>query len=247
MSEATVGSATTSGFRTRRRSDAVEGEIVREFLRQTDRTRVLEIGTGTGRLTGIIRRLASEYVGVDISVDALRAVRGLSHSSTDRCPVALVRGDALRLPLASGSVTVAVLIRLLHRFEDPEQVLREVRRVVVRGGHLILSTNPRPSLGTLAFDLSNAVQGTRHRASVTFARRPSITIRSTHHPGHVTTRGTLAGAIDRAGFEVEKVWSSGLEEMPVVRWLPTNLVLRLAPLLGGRAPMPTDVLLLHGR
>jgi ubiquinone/menaquinone biosynthesis C-methylase UbiE len=50
--------------------------------------------------------------------------------------VTLVRGDGNRLPLADGSLDLAVCGYSLHHFADPAQPLREMVRAVCRGGRV---------------------------------------------------------------------------------------------------------------
>jgi SAM-dependent methyltransferase len=95
---------------------------------------VLDVGCGTGRLLG---RLAQAYptarlVGVD-------AAAGMAHVAVRRDRVAAVVGVAERLPFRTGSVEVLVSTISFHHWGDQRRGLAEVRRVLVPGGHLLLT------------------------------------------------------------------------------------------------------------
>jgi SAM-dependent methyltransferase len=85
----------------------------------------LEVGCGTGARAAVVRELGWAPVGVDLSAGMLRHARG-------RLPVA--RADAVRLPVATGSVPAAVSIMVHTDLPDYPAVLREVARVLRPGG-----------------------------------------------------------------------------------------------------------------
>ena len=99
--------------------------------------RVLDIGTGTGRLLELLAPRAQLTVGVDAS----RAMLALARSRLARAGIgqASVRlADMYRLPFADGSFDLAVLQMVLHYAEDPAGVLAEAARVLVPGGRLVV-------------------------------------------------------------------------------------------------------------
>ncbi len=92
---------------------------------------VLDLACGTGDLAGIARERGARVVGVDFAGAMLAA-------ASRRCPAdtGLVRGDALQLPLASGSVSVAVSGFALRNFVAIPPALTELARVLRAGGRL---------------------------------------------------------------------------------------------------------------
>ena len=92
---------------------------------------VLDLACGTGDFALLARERGARVAGVDFAAAMLAAARA-------RCPadVALVRGDALRLPLADGSVSVAVSGFALRNFTAIPPVLAELARVLRAGGRL---------------------------------------------------------------------------------------------------------------
>ena len=114
--------------------------------------RVLDIGTGTGRLLELLAPRVQSGLGVDASRAMLALARarlartGLGHLSVRQA-------DMYRLPLAGG-FDVVVLQMVLHYAEDPAAVLSEAARVLAPGGRLLvvdLATHDRAALaGRLA-------------------------------------------------------------------------------------------------
>lgn len=85
----------------------------------------LEIGCGTGVHAATVRELGRQPVGVDLSAGMLRHARG-------RLPI--TRGDAERLPFATGSVPAVVAVMVHTDMPGYPAVLREVARVLRPGG-----------------------------------------------------------------------------------------------------------------
>ncbi|GHO45944.1 sigma-70 family RNA polymerase sigma factor [Ktedonospora formicarum] len=98
---------------------------------------VLDAGTGTGYLAGIIAPLVGNVIGVDCSPAMLKqagekmAQAGFEH-------VTLREGMGEQLPLATDSVDVATCHMLLHHVVSPRLVLRELCRVVRPGGYIVI-------------------------------------------------------------------------------------------------------------
>ncbi len=114
--------------------------------------RVLDIGCGTGFLSLLLRRRFPEA--------ALWAL-DLAPAMAVRCRAALGRrlpwqprrgvlcGDAMALPLASGSFDLVASSLTMQWLGDPEAMLREMRRVLAPGGLLLFSTFGRETLREL--------------------------------------------------------------------------------------------------
>jgi SAM-dependent methyltransferase len=82
---------------------------------------VIEIGAGDGALLAELRGFARVMRGFEISAEAARIARerGLSVEAY----------DGSRLPLADGSVDLAILSHVLEHVADPDALLREAARV----------------------------------------------------------------------------------------------------------------------
>ncbi len=99
--------------------------------------RLLDIGTGTGRLLELLGPRVTEGIGVDASRSMLALARArLGQAGLPHCAVRL--GDMYRLPLADAGINVALLHMVLHHAEDPGAVLAEAARVLRPGGMLVI-------------------------------------------------------------------------------------------------------------
>jgi SAM-dependent methyltransferase len=62
------------------------------------------------------------------------------HRAYQRGVLAVQASVEGRLPLASASVDVVIMFELIEHLVDPDAALAEVRRVLVPGGHFLLTT-----------------------------------------------------------------------------------------------------------
>jgi ubiquinone/menaquinone biosynthesis C-methylase UbiE len=99
--------------------------------------RVLDIGTGTGRLLELLAPRCDSALGVDASRDMLALARTrLGRAGLSHCAVRLA--DMYRLPLADASVDLALIQMVLHYAEDPAAAVAEAARVLRPGGLLVI-------------------------------------------------------------------------------------------------------------
>ena len=99
--------------------------------------RLLDIGTGTGRVLELLAPRFRQALGVDASKQMLALARArLAKRELGNCTVRLA--DMYRLPLADASFDTAVLQMVLHYAEDPPGAIAEAARVLSPGGHLIV-------------------------------------------------------------------------------------------------------------
>ncbi|MDT3434943.1 class I SAM-dependent methyltransferase [Haloarcula sp. 1CSR25-25] len=111
---------------------------VESFVEESDGVgRALDIGCGNGRHAELLAVVADTVVGLDAS-------RALLQAATDRVGdrVALLQGDATRLPLAAGSVDLAVYVATLHHLPTQEArraSLDELARVLAPGARALVS------------------------------------------------------------------------------------------------------------
>lgn len=93
--------------------------------------RVLDLATGVGAMAGLLRESfpGIALTGVDLSSAQLAAAR------RNHRDVPIVRADATRLPFADETFDRVHCSWLLEHVPSPVAVLREVRRVLKRGGY----------------------------------------------------------------------------------------------------------------
>jgi demethylmenaquinone methyltransferase / 2-methoxy-6-polyprenyl-1,4-benzoquinol methylase len=110
-------------------------------LRLTGRERVLDLCTGTGDLAIAAVRArpsAARVVGIDFSGAMLRVGdRKLRHERLDG-RIAMVQGDATRIPLGDVSVDAATLGFGIRNVQDMDAACAELYRVLKPGGRLAI-------------------------------------------------------------------------------------------------------------
>lgn len=114
----------------------VEAKLL-DVLPYTDNSRLLDIGTGTGRILELFGPRVAESLGVDFS----RAMLALARSRLDalEIPACQVRqGDMYQLPADDSCFDIATLHLVLHYADDPGAVIVEAARVLVPGGVLAI-------------------------------------------------------------------------------------------------------------
>ena len=99
--------------------------------------RVLDVGTGTGRLL----ELLAPRIGIGLGVDASRAMLALARvrladAAFAHCQFRLA--DMCAMPLADASFDLVVLQMVLHYAETPALVVAEAARVLAPGGRLVV-------------------------------------------------------------------------------------------------------------
>lgn len=124
--------------------------------------RLLDLGCGTGTLVLMARR---RHPGATVvGVDGDPTILGIARRKAQRAgiPVQLDEGMAYALPYADGSFDVVVSTLTFHHLtpEQEERALAEVRRVLRRGGRLVIAdlTLPHNRLMRLAQRLHVALR-----------------------------------------------------------------------------------------
>lgn len=99
--------------------------------------RTLDVACGAGFGLVILRQAGACPIGVDRDSLALREAR--VHAPG----LPLLRADADRLPLPDHSVDLVTSFETIEHVADAAALVRELRRVLGPGGHLVLSTPNR--------------------------------------------------------------------------------------------------------
>lgn len=90
---------------------------------------LLDVACGGGLLAPHVAAKGYRHVGIDIGVAAPAVAR--AHGVT------VVRGDALRLPIADESVDVVVAGEILEHVREPDRLVAEAARVLRPGGTFV--------------------------------------------------------------------------------------------------------------
>jgi demethylmenaquinone methyltransferase/2-methoxy-6-polyprenyl-1,4-benzoquinol methylase len=108
-------------------------------LRGTDR--VIDLCTGTGDLAIAARTVspgAARVVGVDFAQEMLRVGRVKVRRAALDASIALVRGDAMRIPVADRSVDAVTMAFGIRNVERPDVACRDMHRVLRPRGRVAI-------------------------------------------------------------------------------------------------------------
>jgi ubiquinone/menaquinone biosynthesis C-methylase UbiE len=118
---------------------------------ETTSGKVLDVGTGTGRLAiELARGLPGlQVVGLDLSDAALGLAR--DHVEKDEVPLAVSfeKGDAQDMPFGDGTFDLVISSNTLHLVNNPVKMFDEIDRVLKPDGRFLLSDLRRSWLGVL--------------------------------------------------------------------------------------------------
>jgi ubiquinone/menaquinone biosynthesis C-methylase UbiE len=174
---------------------AEEVRIARLLLGLGPSEVVLDVACGPGNFSREFARAVGDeglVVGIDASQTMLsRGVEELR--SAGLANLALVRGDAARLPFRDGSFDAVCCFAALHLFADPFAGLDEMRRVLGPGGRIALMTSVRRTL-TLP-PLKPIIE----RASGMRMFESDEIVRALQDRGFTNVRQRLAGVVQFVG------------------------------------------------
>ncbi len=96
--------------------------------------KILDVGTGTGRISVPLLRLGADVIGIDLSLNMMGKLR-------EKYPAAhLAQADASRLPFATRQFDAVLTTHVMHLIGPWREALHEYRRVLKPGGVYIDST-----------------------------------------------------------------------------------------------------------
>lgn len=99
--------------------------------------RVIDLGTGTGRMLTLLGQRSDDAEGLDLSHQMLALARAnLAEAGLTGARVRL--GDATAAPFPTGCADIVIVHQVLHYLEEPGRVLQEAARILEPGGQLIV-------------------------------------------------------------------------------------------------------------
>ncbi len=117
--------------------DAAIEKAILEHIATHQFERVIDLGTGTGRMLILLSPYTQEAEGLDLSHQMLTVAR--ANLNRARIGNARVRqGDATNTPFESNSADFVIVHQVLHYLEKPEDVISEAARILKPGGKLLV-------------------------------------------------------------------------------------------------------------
>lgn len=100
--------------------------------------RLIDIGTGTGRMIELFAPRAETALGIDRSSEMLRLARA-KLGEQGLANVELRQADLYALPMGDGEADVAIIHHVLHFAQQPGAAIAEAARVLAPGGRLLIA------------------------------------------------------------------------------------------------------------
>jgi ubiquinone/menaquinone biosynthesis C-methylase UbiE len=119
--------------------------------------RLLEVGSGTGRIGGQFNAAGDNYFGLDLSIEMLREFHRKKFARRPN----LVHGDGCLLPFGDGVFTAVLMMHVLAA-GNWRGLLAEAERVLQRGGVLAIGKTQAPAGGidaTMRHRLAELIAG----------------------------------------------------------------------------------------
>lgn len=110
---------------------------------------VLEVGFGAGYITAELARRGFRVTAIDSTPEMLDVARGMLSEELTSGQVVLGEGDVHALDFADGSFQLVVALGVIPWLHSPAQGLREMARLLVPGGHLVVTSDNRARLNHL--------------------------------------------------------------------------------------------------
>jgi len=100
--------------------------------------RMVDLGTGTGRMLKLFAPHIRSGVGIDDSVEMLRVAR---HTLSDDAftHISVQQADLQDAPMKDGAADLVTLHQVLHFLEDPAHAVGEAARLLGKGGHVLIT------------------------------------------------------------------------------------------------------------
>lgn len=109
--------------------------VLASFVQDDGCSRVLDVGSGTGRFSSLFARsLNATVIGIEPSIGML-AVAAREHEPNN---LSYLAGTAESIPLAGATCDLAWLSHVWHHVRDHQACGKELGRVVRRGGHVLV-------------------------------------------------------------------------------------------------------------
>jgi ubiquinone/menaquinone biosynthesis C-methylase UbiE len=122
-------------------------DVISRWVPKGGVSEILDIGCGTGRYsTALAAHFNAHVIAVDPSEKMLAEARKKATEG-----VRYERASAESLPLPDASIDMVFMSMVFHHFADPDQAVRECRRVLRRGGTVCLRAATIDRAGTYPY------------------------------------------------------------------------------------------------
>jgi 2-polyprenyl-3-methyl-5-hydroxy-6-metoxy-1,4-benzoquinol methylase len=169
--------------------------------------RLLEVGSGMGHLVAQLEDTFETY-GMDVNHWAVNKSKEVVQKTQ------LHNASAQELPFADRAFNVVIIKHIVEHLPDPGKAIREIGRVIEKGGTLILATP----------NLDSVLKPWKGDSWIGY-----------QDPTHISLKrpAEWLSLIEGAGFELMKVFSDGFWDVPYIRYVPKQIQKLFFGSLGG--------------
>ena len=162
--------------------------IINEISALADLKNTLELACGNGTYTGVLSRNADKITATDYS-DEMVKVTTEKFSNADKIKVE--KADAFNLKYDENSFDTVFISNLLHIVPNPEDIVKEVKKVLKQGGRIIIL-----EFGKEGMSFFNQL-GMIFRYLKTYGKPPA--------GATITTTESIKGYLENCGYRAERI------------------------------------------
>ncbi len=158
--------------------EVVEAAIV-EVAAERPFRRVLDLGTGTGRM---LQLLGGDHVERSVGLDSSHSMLAVARSNLERAEVRRVelrQGDVYSPPLERDAFDLIVIHQVLHFLHDPARAIREATQLLAPGGRLVIVDFAPHSLEFLRAEHAHRRLGFRDETIVGWLEQSGLDVGTT--------------------------------------------------------------------
>ncbi|HEX9097365.1 MAG TPA: class I SAM-dependent methyltransferase [Candidatus Dormibacteraeota bacterium] len=163
---------------------------------------VLEAGCGSGFVTVDLARRGLQVTAVDAAPEMLAVARGVVAENGLAAAVQLRQADVHDLDFPDRSFRLVVALGLIPWLHSPGGALAELARVLVPGGHLLVTSDNRARLNHLADPAFSPLLASPRRAASAIRRRLTNTPADPRFHPHLIWTWRFRKLVERAGLEI---------------------------------------------
>ena len=160
----------------------------------SDHQSILEIGFGNGKFFYKQFNRADELkiTGLDFSDDMIKAAQSINQDYLKQGNLVLIKGQSDKMPFANASFDIVFCINVAYFWDEPQDHLIEIHRVLRPGGRLYTTIRTPESLAAMPFSQFGFRTYTIEEWKLLCHLNNLAFIRSSHvHEPEITPAGTI--------------------------------------------------------
>ena len=123
--------------------DKLQKKIVHDFLESPKNKKILDAATGTGRFAIYLAKFGAKITACDLSEKMLHI--GRNKAVENKINVRFEIGNVEDLPYPTEMFDFVIAIRIMMHLKSPKRGLKEMKRVLKKGGYIIFEIPNRIS------------------------------------------------------------------------------------------------------